>query len=334
MTHQESIRATLLRLGVVSDLHGHPVHAEVCSAVVEHDPCDEQPPHPELNTNHPMVGTALHWAAVQRISGAALALLDCRHFILVNSRRDVDGSNALHIAAAEGLEEVVEALLAHPDFAGVSGVDRDGFTALHGAAYCGHLGCVKQLLNCPRFDAAAGAVGAFDVARPSGHWAKEAATEYDMQTALHMAASRGHADICTAILSLAPSRSNGANAINRIGSTALHMAARKRHVAVCRAILRSSEFTNLNAKDSRGFTALHWAAQEDGSGDIAEAMLLREDFEAVNSQDLRGRTASDIAEEKGHHEVRRLILHHLDVAAQRPESALLNGPALVDLLSA
>jgi len=299
--------------GLVADMHGHTLHAEVCRAVLSSDPCSEHPPHREINTNHPQAGTALHWACTQGLREAALALLACNYFVMVNAKLPTDGSSALHIAAAEGLSEVVEALLAHPDFTAASDTDNDGFTALHGAAFRKHLRCVQHILACPGFGTAAGVIGMFNVARGKDHWASQAATVYDMRTALHFAAASGSAEVCEEILSAAPLHCMP-NMVNRIGATALHIAARLKHTAACKTILRHVEFTAVNARDARGCTALHWAAQQ-ASGDICSAILARDDFTALESRDLAGRTAMNIAKEAGHHEVRRLILARLPIEA-------------------
>jgi ankyrin repeat protein len=303
--NDQAVLAPLLP-GLIAELHGHTLHAEICRAVLKSDPCSSEPPHPELNFNHQDAGTVLHWACGLRLTEAALAILDCWLFIAVNAKLKADRSSALHIACAEGLTPVVEALLAHPQFTAAPDQDSDGFTALHAAAFRGHTECARLLLTSPRYGTAAGVIGMFDVARPKDHWASEAAAIYDMRTALHMAASKGHAEICEAILTLSPYHC-AADVTNRIGATALHMAAREKHIAACLAILRRSEFNAVNARDARGFTALHWAAHQ-ASGDICQAVLGRDDFTAVADCDLKGRTAMDIAKEFGYHEVRRLIL--------------------------
>mmetsp|Transcript_150709 Transcript_150709/g.281039 ORF Transcript_150709/g.281039 Transcript_150709/m.281039 type:complete len:350 (-) Transcript_150709:32-1081(-) len=296
--------------GLVAELHGHTLHAEICRAVLRYDPIkavdSRALPHPELNINHPEAGTALHWAIANRLRDAALALLSCRQFVAVSAKVARDKSSALHFAAAEGLLEIVQALLSHPEFTAAMDSDIDGFTALHAAAYRGHVQCVNALLVSERFGKAVGVLGMFDVARPPRHWAAEAASLYDLRSALHMAAAAGHADICGAILEQHP-LSCSADATNRIGATALHMAARAKHTATCQAILRHPEFTAVNASDTRGFTALHWAAQQ-ACGDICQAILSREDFTNVDKRDLKGRSAMDISRELGHHEVTRMIV--------------------------
>lgn len=71
----------------------------------------------------------------------------------------------------------------------------------------------------------------------------------------------------------------------------------------------------MNTHDARGFTALHWAAQQ-ASGHMCAALLARTDFEAVERRDLRGRAAMDIATELGYCEVQRLILARLAAAGR------------------
>ncbi|CAE7798041.1 unnamed protein product, partial [Symbiodinium necroappetens] len=97
------------------------------------------------------------------------------------------------------------------------------------------------------------------VPRPNGHWAREAAELYDMNTALHMAAATGRVEICQLLLIHGPS---AANKVNRMGATALHMAAKGGFVTTVEALLGSTCFSAVNARDARGFTALHWAAQQ------------------------------------------------------------------------
>eukprot|EP00930_Biecheleria_cincta_P069586 TRINITY_DN57304_c0_g1_i1.p1 TRINITY_DN57304_c0_g1~~TRINITY_DN57304_c0_g1_i1.p1 ORF type:complete len:237 (+),score=41.01 TRINITY_DN57304_c0_g1_i1:35-712(+) len=66
----------------------------------------------EVNAVDPVEGTALHFAASRRRVIAALALLACPEFSRsVPIQRGQDGSTALHLAAAEGIEPLVQALL-------------------------------------------------------------------------------------------------------------------------------------------------------------------------------------------------------------------------------
>ncbi|CAK9071663.1 unnamed protein product [Durusdinium trenchii] len=262
----------------------------------------------ELNAFDPVEGTCLHFATSQELPSAALALLSCADFDpSVSKKRERDESTALHLAAANGQEAVVQALLNRSDFAElVAAMDKDGFTALHGAAFRGHLPCVQLLVRCPTVtEDLVTARGVFDVARPEGHWAKEAYQIYDMNTALHMAAAMGHTDICALLLIHGPAAANKAN---RMGATALHMAAKGGFTKTVAAILSSPAFTAVNARDARGFTALHWAAHQ-VTGEIAALIVEDQDFFQVGAKDLRGRTAANIAEELGYPEVLHQILH-------------------------
>eukprot|EP00928_Gymnodinium_smaydae_P100365 TRINITY_DN9824_c0_g1_i1.p1 TRINITY_DN9824_c0_g1~~TRINITY_DN9824_c0_g1_i1.p1 ORF type:complete len:358 (-),score=63.75 TRINITY_DN9824_c0_g1_i1:38-1111(-) len=296
--------------GKVAELSGHTLHAEVCRAVLDaRGGNDDLPPHPMLNKHDEDAGTVLHWAVGQGLREAAVAIVECRRFLLVNARLALDGSTALHIAAYKGLADVVAALLARPDFTAICGLDGDGFSALHGAAYCGQLRCARLLLEDGRLAETVGAAGFFDVPRPLGHWTAQAVADYDMSTALHMASAGGHVDVVDAILSLAPDTC-AADETNRIGATALHLAARAGHTAVVSTLLKYPAFTALNAHDARGFTALHWVAHF-LNGDVCAALLARQDFTALAARDLRGRTALDIATSSGHYEVKRLILDRM-----------------------
>mmetsp|Transcript_51292 Transcript_51292/g.109037 ORF Transcript_51292/g.109037 Transcript_51292/m.109037 type:complete len:321 (+) Transcript_51292:37-999(+) len=305
-----------LLFGYAGELGGHTLHSEICRQTIlkRNEGWDEVPPHIELNLLDLRAGSALHWACCQRLVDAAQALIDCPHFSLVNAARPEDGSTALHLAAAEGLTTVVQALLSSGRFLSMDALDKDGFTALHAAAWRGHFDIVEELLASPEGRALSGVEGNFDIARGPRSWAAEAASESDCRTALHFAALGGHADICEALLILGPTANP--DATNRVGATALHMAARGLHTKACNALLTSQNFTKLDARDTRGFTALHWAAHQ-ASGDICAAILARPDFTAVEFRDLQGRTAAEVAMRKGYHEVRRLILQRLGPAALR-----------------
>ncbi|CAK9071664.1 Ankyrin-3 [Durusdinium trenchii] len=81
----------------------------------------------ELNAFDPVEGTCLHFATSQELPSAALALLSCADFDpSVSKKRERDESTALHLAAANGQEAVVQALLNRSDFAElVAAMDKD-----------------------------------------------------------------------------------------------------------------------------------------------------------------------------------------------------------------
>jgi len=86
--------------------------------------------------------------------------------------------NPLHEAAKRGNFDFLTECLTNK--ISVNGFDKSGSTALHWAAYSGHLECVIQLLNTPRVS--------IDVQNKLG------------DTALHNAAWKGHADIIEELL--------------------------------------------------------------------------------------------------------------------------------------
>lgn len=318
-----ALEGSPLLFGVAAELPGHTLHAEICKAVLHAHPCNPDPPHPDININHPVAGTSLHWAVAMELPDVCLALLKSRDFDAVNDQLATDGSTALHIACAKGLDDVCAGILKRPDFTAANAKDRDGFTALHGAAYNGHSKCVALLLESDKFTEV-DAVGEFDVARPSSHWATKAAERFDMRTVLHMAAANGHVEVIEMLLGSRgschshPGRSGrwftAVNETNRLGATALHMAAKGSHTAACRVILRHQAFTALNAKDVRGYTALHWSSQQPGA-EICRAILAREDFTAIDAKNLNGKTAMDLGAEEGHPEIARAILARLGTTA-------------------
>ena len=87
--------------------------------------------------------------------------------------------------------------------------------------------------------------------------------------------------------------------------TALHYAAWKGDNATCRAILHHPDFTAIAAKDSVGKTALHYAAEKgmEVTVEIAQKM----DATALLFTERNQLTAAELASDKGHAEVARLI---------------------------
>ncbi|KAK4212034.1 hypothetical protein QBC37DRAFT_401872 [Rhypophila decipiens] len=82
------------------------------------------------------------------------------------------------------------------------------------------------------------------------------------QTAMHIAARKGHAGVVRA---LARIESAAINIGDSQGQTPLHLATKNRHYAVVQFLVRGADLkTNINATDSRGQTPLHYAAQWGG----------------------------------------------------------------------
>ncbi len=90
------------------------------------------------------------------------------------------------------------------------------------------------------------------------------------------------------------------------GVTPLMMAASKGHTAVAEVILQAG--VNINERSDGGGTALHTAASE--QAEIAVVELLLHSGIDVEAKDKFRKTALQRAEEKGHHDIARVIKKH------------------------
>ncbi|KAM7219551.1 hypothetical protein V8F06_005106 [Rhypophila decipiens] len=112
-----------------------------------------------------------------------------------------------------------------------------------------------------------GLAGAITVMRSYGTLAPNEremseARDRNGQTAMHIAARKGHAGVVRA---LARIESAAINIGDSQGQTPLHLATKNRHYAVVQFLVRGADLkTNINATDSRGQTPLHYAAQWGG----------------------------------------------------------------------
>ena len=237
--------------------------------------------------------SALHLAARAGHTEAVRILLGSKKFEAITSHASKQGDRhtALHSAAAAGHEGVVKLLLSSPRFSAISATASRGFTALHLAAWHGHAGVAGFLLDSHRLgDADVNAVDNFG------------------STALHAAADSGNTDAVMALLHCA--RFHKASAPNRrYNATALHGAAGGGHTAMMIALLESPKFHTaaVNASHAAGYTALHVAVKQ---GHYQAALTLRDSsrFTAVTARCMEGRTAIDIARQRGDEEMISLLL--------------------------
>lgn len=107
----------------------------------------------------------------------------------------------------------------------------------------------------------------------------------------------------------------------RDGVTPLMIASSKGHTEIAETILQAG--ANINEKSDDGWTALHKAASDQEETAIVD--LLMQSGIDVEAKDKSGKTALNLAEEKGHREIVRVIKKHqsqLSIDAQEWEDFL------------
>lgn len=170
-------------------------------------------------------------------------------------------------------------LLRHTRVDSLEKADYQGLTALHSAAYLGHLPLVEALLD------------------------QDLPQRVKLQdnfgdTPLHLAVARSNASAVQALLrheSYAPHVDLRAKS----GKSVLHVAASKSCPAIIEALLQHPEI-DPGPRDAHGHTPVHWAAWR-GNKEAVSMLLEDERVRAtVGRRSVEGKTAADIAEEKGH----------------------------------
>ena len=214
------------------------------------------------------------WHASWR--GEEAAVLDLSmHGANVNHFNTKVGCNALFIAAQEGHDAVVRALLD-------AGADKeiarnDGTTALFIAAQVGHDACVRALLDAGAdTDHALNRTTPLYIAAFHGHevivralldaGADKDRPSKDGATPLYAAAVHGHEACVRALLDAGADKDRATND----GNTPLFIAAQDGHDAIARALLDTGADIDLADKESA--TPLYIAVQN-GHGTIARALL-------------------------------------------------------------
>ncbi|AZL15017.1 ankyrin repeat domain-containing protein [Rickettsiales endosymbiont of Stachyamoeba lipophora] len=136
------------------------------------------------------------------------------------------------------------------------------------------------------------------------------ATDLYGNTALHYAAENGHTETVRVLV-----QELGADveAIDKYGNTVLHFTAENGHTETVRVLVQDLG-ANATATNNNGQTALHYAAEREHTGTVQILAQLGTDVEAI---DKDGKTALHYAAERGHTETVRVLVQELsaDIAA-------------------
>ena len=188
-----------------------------------------------------------------------------------------DGGEDKHVTLWE-LSDFAQKLSQIAQDADVDAKDKDGWSALHNAAYYGYKD-VAELLIAKNADVNA--------------------KDKDGWTPLHNAAHHGYKDVAGLLIAKAAD----VNAKTNRGWTPLHLAVRDCPIRLHRAAsvgdkemasLLITKGADVNARDDYGKTPLHHAANSvlDGSEDVAELLITK--GADLNAKDIMGKTPLDV----------------------------------------
>ncbi|GMH10123.1 hypothetical protein Nepgr_011964 [Nepenthes gracilis] len=214
------------------------------------------------------------------------------------------GETALFTAAERGHLDVVKELLPCMTSEGIASKNRSGFDALHIAARQGHQAIVQVLSDhYPELRKTVGQSNATPLisAAARGHEAvvnellsKDSSlmeiSKSNGKNALHLAARQGHEGIVKVLLDKDPQL---ARRTDKKGQTGLHMAAKGHSCKVVRLLLQADPVI-VNLPDRFGNTALHVATRKKRAEIVNELLLLSDTN--VNALTRDHKTALDIAE--------------------------------------
>ncbi|CAD5121617.1 DgyrCDS10113 [Dimorphilus gyrociliatus] len=230
--------------------------------------------------------TPLHFAASAKGPEAG----ECVKYILDSQPsminwQDYDGRTALHLAVSEGVEIVVQILIANPQCK-ISAMDNLFRTPLHWAAVLGRQSIIKMLLE---------------------HSADYGMTDSKGATALHYCAKNNYSECVSALLK---GGIGGGSSILRDeqdneGRTALIWAAG--HGADDALVCCIAAGSNIFQADKHGATALHAAAQ---NGHASTVKLLLAHGSDKNATDLLYLTPLFRACEYGHEHVLQVLFEN------------------------
>ncbi|CAJ0941647.1 unnamed protein product, partial [Mesorhabditis belari] len=249
-------------------LHFPGEDAKLINLLVDHG---GQPEIQSQNTQE----TAMHMAARSGNQAVLLAMVNkigAGAVQIVQNKQNKNGWSPLLEACARGHVGVAQILLQH--HARIDVFDENGRTALHLAAANGHLPLCHLLLQHKAFVNSKSKTG---------------------EAPLHLAAMNGHVKVVNVLV-----QDHGAalEAITLDNQTALHFAARHGQLAVAQTLLALG--ANPNARDDKGQTPLHLAAENDYPDVVKLFLKMKQNNRAVlTAIDHNGFTCAHIAAMKG-----------------------------------
>jgi ankyrin repeat protein len=235
--------------------------------------------------------TPLMLAVAEGLLTAVQALLSAPR-IDINAQKP-DGETALFVAANQGEDDVVKALINKRADVNIAKIN--GWTPLMVAAGKGLLAITQALLSAPRID--------INAQKPDG------------ATALHVAIANGQDDVVKPLIN----KRADVNLADNTGWTPLMFAAEKGLLAITQALL-SAPGIDINAQKPDGETALYVAVNQ-GKDDVVKALINKR--ADVNIARINGWTPLMFAAEKGHLTITQALLSapRIDINAKKPDGA-------------
>uniref|UniRef100_A0AC35TT07 ANK_REP_REGION domain-containing protein n=1 Tax=Rhabditophanes sp. KR3021 TaxID=114890 RepID=A0AC35TT07_9BILA len=272
----------------------------------------------ELQTT--MAGeTCMHGVCKTGNKSVILAIvdsLDVGQIQIIQNKQSKKGWAPLLEACARGNTDVALILLEHN--ARIDVFDEFGKTSLHLAAANGHLELVESLLKNKAFVNSKSKDGATPLhcSAMAGHThvvyslitkygaAVEAVT-LDLRTPLHSAALYGQLGATQTLLACQANP----NARDDKGQTPLHLAAEENHAHVVKLFLKMKQNKQvLTAVDSNGFTCAHIAAMKGSLGVVKELMLIDKNMVLNAKTKSLDATTLHMACGGGHNDIVKLLL--------------------------
>uniref|UniRef100_W6NCU1 Ankyrin domain containing protein n=1 Tax=Haemonchus contortus TaxID=6289 RepID=W6NCU1_HAECO len=266
--------------------------------------------------------TAMHMAARSGNQAVLLAMVNkigAGTVQIVQNKQSKNGWSPLLEACSRGHTGVAQILLQH--HARIDVFDDNGRTALHLAALNGHLQIVHLLLQHKAFVNSKSKTGEapLHLAAQNGHvrvvnvlvqdhGASLEAITLDNQTALHFSAKYGQLVVSQTLLALGANP----NARDDKGQTPLHLAAENDYPDVVKLFLKMKQNNRgvLTAIDHNGFTCAHIAAMKGSLAVVKELMMIDKAMVIQAKTKTLEATTLHMAAAGGHANIVKILLEN------------------------